>query len=309
MTDTACTSAEPPPGMMPSSMAARVAETASSMRCLRSLSSTSVAAPTPMTQTPPASLARRSWSFSRSQSESVFSISALIWRDAVLDGLLVAATLDDRGVVLGDDDAAGGAEHLEADLVELEPDLRGDDLAAGEHGEVLEHGLAAVAEAGRLDGGRGEHAADLVDDQRRQRLAVDVLGDDQQRLARPDDLLQQRQQVGDRGDLALVDEHVGVLEDGLHALGVGDEVGRDVALVELHALGELELEAHRVGLLDGDDAVLADLVERLGDELADRAVLRGDRRRPRRSPRCPRCRGRRRAAGRRPPRRPCRCRA
>ena len=40
--------------------------TASSMRCLRSLASTSVAAPTLMTATPPASLARRSCSFSRS---------------------------------------------------------------------------------------------------------------------------------------------------------------------------------------------------------------------------------------------------
>ncbi len=64
---------------MPSSIAARVAETASSMRCFFSFSSTSVAAPTLITHTPPASLARRSWSFSRSQSESVFSISALIW--------------------------------------------------------------------------------------------------------------------------------------------------------------------------------------------------------------------------------------
>ena len=64
---------------MPSSIAARVAETASSMRCFFSFSSTSVAAPTLTTQTPPASFARRSWSFSRSQSESVDSISALIW--------------------------------------------------------------------------------------------------------------------------------------------------------------------------------------------------------------------------------------
>ena len=91
-----------------------------------------------------------------------------------------------------------------------------------------------------------------------------------------DDLLQQRQQVGDARDLALHEQDVGVLEDGLHALGVGDEVGRDVALVELHALGEVELERGAVRLLDRDDAVLADLVERLGDELADRAVLRGD---------------------------------
>ena len=91
-----------------------------------------------------------------------------------------------------------------------------------------------------------------------------------------DDLLEQRQEVGDGRDLVLDDEDVAVLDDGLHALGVGDEVGREVALVELHALGEVELERGAVGLLDGDDAVLADLVERLGDELADRAVLRGD---------------------------------
>ena len=72
-------SAVPPPATMPSSTAARVADSASSMRCFFSLSSTSVAAPTLTTATPPASLARRSWSFSRSQSESVSSIARLIW--------------------------------------------------------------------------------------------------------------------------------------------------------------------------------------------------------------------------------------
>ena len=66
MASSARISATPPPGTVPSSMAARVAETASSMRCFFSLSSTSVAAPTLITATPPASLASRSWSFSRS---------------------------------------------------------------------------------------------------------------------------------------------------------------------------------------------------------------------------------------------------
>ena len=63
---------------MPSSIAARVAETASSIRCFFSLSSTSVCAPTLITQTPPESFAKRSESFSLSQSESEFSISRLI---------------------------------------------------------------------------------------------------------------------------------------------------------------------------------------------------------------------------------------
>ncbi len=64
--DCARRSAVPPPGTMPSSTAARVAFSASSTRAFFSLSSVSVAAPTLMTATPPASFARRSWSFSRS---------------------------------------------------------------------------------------------------------------------------------------------------------------------------------------------------------------------------------------------------
>ncbi len=75
-----------------------------------------------------------------------------------------------------------------------------------------------------------------------------------------------------------MEQDVGVVEDGLHRLGVGDEVRRDVALVELHALGELQLGAHGVGLLDGDHAVLADLVEGFGEQVADVTVAAGDRR-------------------------------
>ena len=207
----------------------------------------------------------------------MFSISALIWLTRPSTAGAVAGAVDDRRVVLGDDHATGLAQDLEAHLVELEPDLGGDDLRAGEGRDVLHHRLAAVAEGRGLDGGDVEGAADLVDDQGRQRLAVDVLGEDEERLAGADDLLEDREQLLDRGDLALVEKDVGVVEDRLHRLRVGDEVGRDVALVELHALGELELGAHGVGLLDRDHAVLADLVEGLGEQVADVAVAAGDR--------------------------------
>ena len=41
------------------------------------------------------------------------------------------------------------------------------------------------------------------------------------------------------------DEDVGVLERGLHALGIGDEVRREVAAVELHALDDVERRSRR----------------------------------------------------------------
>ena len=43
------------------------------------------------------------------------------------------------------------AEQVERDVLQLEPDLLADDLAAGEDGHVLQHRLAAVAEARGLD--------------------------------------------------------------------------------------------------------------------------------------------------------------
>ena len=128
-------------------MAARVADSASSMRCFFSFSSTSVAAPTLTTATPPASFASRSWSFSRSQSESVSSISRLIWATRPLTSSAEPAALDDGRVVLGHDDPPGPAEQVERRALELEADLLGDDLAAGQDGHVLQHRLAAVAEA------------------------------------------------------------------------------------------------------------------------------------------------------------------
>src|SRR5204863_1561826 len=90
--------------------------------------------------------------------------------DAALDVVLVAAALDDGGLVLGDGHLAGAAQQVEGDVLELEADLLGDHLAAGEDGDVLEHGLAALAEARRLDGYGLERAADLVDDERGKRL-------------------------------------------------------------------------------------------------------------------------------------------
>ena len=62
----ALTNAEPPPATTPSSTAARVECNASSTRAFFSFISISVAAPTLMTATPPANLARRSCSFSLS---------------------------------------------------------------------------------------------------------------------------------------------------------------------------------------------------------------------------------------------------
>jgi hypothetical protein len=143
--------------------------------------------------------------------------------------------------------------------------------------DVFEHGLAAIAEARRLHGRDAQRPAEFVDHQRGERFTLDVLGDDEQRTARLRHLLEHRQQVLHVRELLLVNEHERVLEHGFHSLRVGDEVGRQVSAIELHALDHVEGRLERLRLLDGDDAVLADLLHRFRDDLADRLVaVRGD---------------------------------
>src|SRR5690606_14166371 len=189
--------------------------------------------------------------------------------DAALDVVGRAGAIDDGGVFLGDLDALGGAQHVEGYVLELDAELFRNHLAAGQDGDVLQHGLAAVAEARSLDGRDLEAAAQAVDHERGQGFALDVLGDDQQRTLGLNDALQDRQDGLQVGQLLFVQQDDRVLEGGGHLLGIGHEIGREIAAVELHALDHVELGLGGLGFLDGDDTLIAHLLHRLGDHVAD----------------------------------------
>ena len=72
------------------------------------------------------------------------------------------------------------------------------------------------------------------------------------------------------------DQDQRVVQHGFHLLHVGAHVGGGVAAVKLHALDDVQLGLHGLGFLDRDDAVLADLLHRVRDQLADGDVGGGD---------------------------------
>ena len=107
-------------------------------------------------------------------------------------------------------------ELLERDVLELETELLGDHLPARERCDVLEHRFAPVAEAGGFDCSVLQHAANLIHDQRRERFALDVFRDEQDRAPGFRDLLQQRNDVLQHAELAIADQNVRVLQHRLH---------------------------------------------------------------------------------------------
>src|SRR4030081_429826 len=195
--------------------------------------------------------------------------------DAGFDVGLLASAVDDGGVLLVDHHLLGATEHGERDVLHFDAEIFRDRLTAGQHRDVLQHRLAAIAAARSLDGGNLEAATQTVDDEGGERFAFDVFRNDDKRLAGLNHGFQQRKQFVQVGELLLVDQDVGVIEFNAHLVGVGDEVGRDIAAVELHAFDDVEFGLERLGFLNRDDALVADLLHGVGEELADFRVAVG----------------------------------
>ena len=117
---------------------------------LLSFISTSVAAPTLITATPPASLATL-LQLLAVVVEEVSSICALIW--PMRDLMASPSPAPSMMVVFSLRSAPSSrvAQIVDRGLLQLQPDFLGNHRAAGEDGHVFQHRLATVAEARGLD--------------------------------------------------------------------------------------------------------------------------------------------------------------
>ena len=66
-----------------------------------------------------------------------------------------------------------------------------------------------------------------------------------------------------------------VFQVGHHFVGIGDEIGRKIAPVELHALNHFGFGFQALVLFDSDHAFIADLLHRIGNLTADLGLAIG----------------------------------
>src|SRR5690606_37003468 len=182
---------------------------------------------------------RRHTRFSRDWSSDVCSSDLTRF-----DISLGTSTVDHGGVVLIDLHALGLTQVFQASGFQAHADFFADHGTAGEDGDVLQHGLATVTEAGRLDGNNLDDTAHVVDYQGSQRFAFNVFGNDHQPASGLAASFPHRQHFADVGDLLVTQQDVRVVQLDGHGFGLVDEVGRQVATVELRAFDAGQLVFH-----------------------------------------------------------------
>ena len=72
-----------------------------------------------------------------------------------------------------------------------------------------------------------------------------------------------------------MNQNVGVFEDRVHLFRISHEVGREVTAGELHAVHGLQRGLETLRFFDRDHAVLANLLHRVSDEIADFVIVVG----------------------------------
>ncbi len=194
---------------------------------------------------------------------------------AGFDCLLVAVAVHNRGVLLGDGYLLGASQHVERYLLHFKTLILGDYRTSGKDCDIFEHLLAAVAETGGLDGCDFKRTAQFVHDECGKSLAIHVLGDDYQRTALLCNRLQHAHDFLHGRNLLVGKQDIRLLHHGLHLLGVGHEVCRDISAVELHTLDYIHVGLGAFRFLDGYHTLLVHLAHSLGDKGADILVVVG----------------------------------
>ena len=183
--------------------------------------------------------------------------------------------VDDRRAIRIDPHLPGATELLDRHRLEGEAGVLAVDLATGDRGDVFELAQPPVSEPRGLGRDALEHAVDVVVHQHAQSRALDGLGDDHQWLRCAHHLVQQRHDLLHLGDLLAAQQDVGIVEDRLEAGRMRHEVRRQVAVVVLEALDEVDADAERGRLLHRHDPAVPDGVQRLGQHRTDHLVVVG----------------------------------
>ena len=160
--------------------------------------------------------------------------------NAGFDVGFLASTVNDGGLVLGNADFLGGAEHVEGDILELDAEVFGNQLTIGQDRHVFHHRLATITEARSLDGSNLEAATQLVDHEGSKCFAFNVFSDDQQRTAGLNNSFEDWQHGLQVREFFLVIQDEWIFQLANHLVSIGDEVWREIATVELHAFNDFE---------------------------------------------------------------------
>src|SRR5690606_33854307 len=191
---------------------------------------------------------------------------------AGFDFFWLAGTVDDYGVFIVHGYALGGSQMLKGSALQIQTHFFRDHSSAGQHSDVLQHGFTTVAEARSLTGSNFNDAANVVNNQGRQRFTFNVFSDNNQWLASFGHAFQHRQHLTDVRDLLVTQQDVRAVLLNAHAGLIVDEVRRQVATVELHTFYDVQFVVEAGACFNSNNTFFTHFFHGFSNQTADGGV-------------------------------------
>ena len=131
-------------------------------------------------------------------------------RNARFDILLVACAVDNRRVVFIDFNLICSAEHIGRGVFQFVAEVGRDDRSSRKDCNILQHFLSSVAETGSFYCNAVEYTFKLVYDERRKRVTLDVLRDNEKTRALLCEGFDDGEDLLQGGNLFIRNENIGV---------------------------------------------------------------------------------------------------
>ena len=195
--------------------------------------------------------------------------------DTGRDCTLFTHTINNSSIFLGGMYLTGTTKILDSYAVQLTAQLLRNQLTTGEDCNILQHSLAAITKARSLNSQSLEGTTELIYNDGSQSLTIQILSDDNQFLAHLNNLLKNWEYIVNGGNLLISNEDIRIVHYSFHLISISNHVRGDVATIELHTLYNGKAGLHTLGLLNGDNTFLANLLHSVSNILTDFLISRG----------------------------------
>ena len=196
--------------------------------------------------------------------------------DSVFDFFLIAHSVNDNGILFFHFDRFCTSKLADLCIFQFQSQFFGNDFTAGQDCDIFEHFFSSVTITWSFYTDYLESTTQFVQNQSRQSFSFDILCDDQQFLTGLYNLLQQRQNLLDIGNLFVCDQDVRIIQDSFHFFHIGCHVCGNIAAVKLHTFYQIQFCFHGLGLFNRDNTIIRNFFHGICYHISDFIITCGN---------------------------------
>ena len=189
--------------------------------------------------------------------------------NTVCDCVLVSTSVNDNCILFLNLNRFCTSELIHCSFFKIESKFFRNHLSTCQNCDILKHLFSSVTISRCFYCYNVECSTQFIHDQSCKCLTFDILSDNKKSCTRLNDLLKNRKDLLDIGNLLVCDQDIWIIKNSFHLLHISCHICRNISTVKLHTFYKVKLCLHCLGLFDCDNSVVGYFFHCICNHLSD----------------------------------------